>query len=146
MILLQPLKLTRCSLSQTHSQIDVQVNSPESGTVVEHFAKEGDTVSVGGNLFSLELGEAPAGGSAPPIVKKEEPKPAPLSAPKGAASPAPASPASPASQPSPPLGTQAPKAPQASQPPTSLASVKVDPLTFGNRLERRVRSFAKLTC
>ncbi|KAJ3171090.1 2-oxoglutarate dehydrogenase complex E2 component [Geranomyces variabilis] len=56
-------------------KVDVTVNSPESGTIVEFYSEEGDTVSVGSNFFRLELGDAPAGGAAPP--KKEEAKAAP---------------------------------------------------------------------
>ncbi|KAF9126736.1 2-oxoglutarate dehydrogenase complex E2 component [Mortierella sp. GBA39] len=52
-------------------KVDVAVNSPKSGIVVELYAKEEDTVAVGADLFKLELSDAPAGGAAP---KKEEPK------------------------------------------------------------------------
>lgn len=38
------------------------MNSPESGTIVEVFAKEDDTVAVGADLFKIELGNAPAEG------------------------------------------------------------------------------------
>ncbi|OAD76311.1 dehydrogenase complex E2 component, partial [Phycomyces blakesleeanus NRRL 1555(-)] len=53
-------------------KIDVTVNSPASGTIVEVFAQEEDTVSVGGDFFKLELGDAPKEGSVQ--TKKEEPK------------------------------------------------------------------------
>ncbi|KAF8941271.1 dihydrolipoyllysine-residue succinyltransferase E2 component [Dissophora ornata] len=52
-------------------KVDVAVNSPKSGIIVELFAKEEETVAVGADLFKLELGDAPAGGAAP---TKEEPK------------------------------------------------------------------------
>ncbi|KAF9111178.1 2-oxoglutarate dehydrogenase complex E2 component [Mortierella sp. AM989] len=57
-------------------KVDVAVNSPKSGTIVELFAAEEDTVAVGADLFKLELGDAPAGGAAPKKEesKKEEPK------------------------------------------------------------------------
>ncbi|KAF9573640.1 2-oxoglutarate dehydrogenase complex E2 component [Mortierella alpina] len=56
-------------------KVDVAVNSPKSGTIVELYAKEEDTVAVGADLFKLELGDAPAGGAAPKEeAKKEEPK------------------------------------------------------------------------
>ena len=42
-------------------KVDVTINSPESGIILELFAKEGETVSVGGNLFKLELGDRPKG-------------------------------------------------------------------------------------
>ncbi|KAF9185892.1 2-oxoglutarate dehydrogenase complex E2 component [Haplosporangium sp. Z 767] len=53
-------------------KVDVAVNSPKSGTIVELYAKEEESVAVGGNLFKLELGDAPPGGNAE--SKKEEPK------------------------------------------------------------------------
>ncbi|KAF9020249.1 2-oxoglutarate dehydrogenase complex E2 component, partial [Haplosporangium bisporale] len=52
--------------------VDVAVNSPKAGTIVELYAKEEDTVAVGADLFKLELGDAPAGGASE--SKKEEPK------------------------------------------------------------------------
>ncbi|KAI7901638.1 dihydrolipoyllysine-residue succinyltransferase E2 component [Cokeromyces recurvatus] len=66
-------------------KIDVTVNSPASGTIVEVYAQEEDTVAVGADFFKLEIGEAPKEGAAPtkkervskPIEqesKKEEPK------------------------------------------------------------------------
>ncbi|KAF9939797.1 2-oxoglutarate dehydrogenase complex E2 component [Mortierella alpina] len=56
-------------------KVDVAVNSPKSGTIVELYAKEEDTVAVGADLFKLELGDAPAGGAAPKEeTKKAEPK------------------------------------------------------------------------
>jgi len=51
-------------------KVDVAVNSPKSGTILELYAKEDDTVAVGADLFKLELGEAPAGGNAE--AKKDE--------------------------------------------------------------------------
>ncbi|SJX61601.1 probable KGD2-dihydrolipoyl transsuccinylase component of the lpha-ketoglutarate dehydrogenase complex [Sporisorium reilianum f. sp. reilianum] len=54
-------------------KIDVSVNAPQSGTIVEVFANEEDTVEVGKDLFKLEPGEAPAGGASSG-EKKEEPK------------------------------------------------------------------------
>ncbi|KAG2194918.1 dihydrolipoyllysine-residue succinyltransferase E2 component [Mucor mucedo] len=54
-------------------KIDVTVNSPASGTIVEVFAQEEDNVSVGADFFRLELGDAPKEGSAP-AAKKEEVK------------------------------------------------------------------------
>ncbi|KAF9399782.1 2-oxoglutarate dehydrogenase complex E2 component [Mortierella sp. AD011] len=57
--------------SPYRSQVDVAVNSPKSGTIVEVYANAEDTVAVGADLYKLELGDAPAGGEAP---KKEEPK------------------------------------------------------------------------
>ncbi|KAG0001811.1 2-oxoglutarate dehydrogenase complex E2 component [Modicella reniformis] len=61
-------------------KVDVAVNSPKAGTIVALYAKADDTVSVGADLFKLELGDAPAGGAPPKeksakeTPKKEEPK------------------------------------------------------------------------
>ncbi|KAN0059728.1 2-oxoglutarate dehydrogenase complex E2 component [Thecaphora frezii] len=56
-------------------KIDVSVNAPQSGTIVEVFANEEDTVEVGKDLFKLEPGEAPAEGASGGGEKKfEEPK------------------------------------------------------------------------
>ncbi|KAK0518903.1 hypothetical protein OC835_007703 [Tilletia horrida] len=44
-------------------KIDVSVNAPESGTIVETFANEEDTVTVGQDLCKIEPGEAPAEGA-----------------------------------------------------------------------------------
>ncbi|KAK3815775.1 MAG: dihydrolipoyllysine-residue succinyltransferase E2 component [Linnemannia elongata] len=64
-------------------KVDVAVNSPKSGIVVELYAKEEDTVAVGADLFKLELSDAPAGGAAPKEeAKKEEVKEAAAAAPK----------------------------------------------------------------
>ncbi|KAF9972885.1 2-oxoglutarate dehydrogenase complex E2 component [Actinomortierella ambigua] len=55
-------------------KVDVAVNSPKSGTIVELYAAEEDTVAVGADLFKLELGDAPAGGAAAPKEEKKEEK------------------------------------------------------------------------
>ncbi|KAG1138237.1 hypothetical protein G6F37_010667 [Rhizopus arrhizus] len=57
-------------------KIDVTVNSPASGTIIEVYANEEDNVSVGADFFKLELGDAPKEGAAPKKeeAKKEEPK------------------------------------------------------------------------
>lgn len=40
-------------------KIDVSVNAPKSGTIVETLANEEDTVTVGQDLFKIEPGEGP---------------------------------------------------------------------------------------
>lgn len=55
-------------------KIDVTVNAPASGTIVEVYAQEEDNVSVGADFFKLELGDAPKEGEKQyyyynPIVK-----------------------------------------------------------------------------
>ncbi|KAG2212663.1 hypothetical protein INT47_000640 [Mucor saturninus] len=113
-------------------KIDVTVNSPASGTIVEIYAQEEDNVSVGADFFKLELGE-PKEGSAP-APKKEEAKPVEeekkdekveekkvekkeeKAAPKPAAAPAPAA-----------------AAPKASQAPVA------EEVAFGKRTESRVK-------
>lgn len=53
-------------------KIDVTVNSPASGTIVELYANEDDTVAVGGDFFKLELGDGPKEGAAPSKPKEEK--------------------------------------------------------------------------
>ncbi|KAK0220121.1 dihydrolipoamide succinyltransferase [Armillaria fumosa] len=55
-------------------KIDVSVNAPQSGKIVELLAAEEDTVTVGQDLFVLEPGEA-GGAAAPPPPKEDTPKP-----------------------------------------------------------------------
>lgn len=43
-------------------QVDAPVNSPYTGTIVELYAKEDDTVSVDQDLFKIETGGTPAEG------------------------------------------------------------------------------------
>lgn len=107
-------------------KIDVAVNAPASGTITEFLANEEDTVTVGQDLFKLELGEAPEGGA-----KKSE-----------AASETPKAPAEPKQEaPKEEKKAEAPKpAPQQSKPapkqePTSTPSTQ----GLGNREERRVK-------
>ncbi|KAF2144696.1 uncharacterized protein K452DRAFT_349728 [Aplosporella prunicola CBS 121167] len=53
-------------------KIDVSVNAPEAGTIKELLVKEEDTVTVGQDLISMELGGAPSGGKKE--QGKEQPK------------------------------------------------------------------------
>lgn len=57
-------------------KVDIPVNAPASGTILEHFAKEDDVVAVGQDLFKLKLGDKPEGtqASAPKKEEKSEPK------------------------------------------------------------------------
>jgi 2-oxoglutarate dehydrogenase E2 component (dihydrolipoamide succinyltransferase) len=66
-------------------KVDIQVNSPESGTVVECFAKEGDSVEVGQDFYKIDTdgkvedGKKPASKPTEPVLKKAEaPKPNPI--------------------------------------------------------------------
>ncbi|OLN88082.1 Dihydrolipoyllysine-residue succinyltransferase component of 2-oxoglutarate dehydrogenase complex, mitochondrial [Colletotrichum chlorophyti] len=71
-------------------KIDVAVNAPEEGTIVEIFVAEGDTVTVGQKVARVETG----GAGAPPAEKSEsteskpETKSEPESKPEPAAAPA----------------------------------------------------------
>ena len=47
--------------ANTPNQIDVSVNAPKAGKIVELLAKEEDTVSVGQDLFKIEPGEGGGG-------------------------------------------------------------------------------------
>jgi 2-oxoglutarate dehydrogenase E2 component (dihydrolipoamide succinyltransferase) len=116
-------------------KIDVTVNAPVSGTIVELLAQEEDTVSVGQELFRIEAGEAAA---APP---KEEKVP---EAPTHSDSPKPAEAAPPKEQPAPPLAPSqkstpvAPKEPKAAKQeskPEAVAPSKAP----GSRNETRVK-------
>lgn len=57
-------------------KIDISVNAPEAGTIVELYAKEDDTVEVGNDLLKIEAGEAPAEDAKKEELKesKDEPK------------------------------------------------------------------------
>ncbi|KAI8584564.1 hypothetical protein K450DRAFT_216924 [Umbelopsis ramanniana AG] len=95
-------------------KVDVSVNSPASGTIIEVFAAEEDNVAVGADLFKLELGDAPKEGAASSEAKEEPKKEETKEEPKKQEAPKPA-----ASQPSQP--SEQPKA------------------AFGNRSENRVK-------
>ncbi|RLV89570.1 Dihydrolipoyllysine-residue succinyltransferase [Spathaspora sp. JA1] len=78
-------------------KIDVEVNSPVSGTITEFLVEIDATVEVGQALATIEEGAAPEGGAAPaatPAAPKEEAKPAEAPA-AAAAAPTPAAPAAP---------------------------------------------------
>ncbi|KAF9095197.1 2-oxoglutarate dehydrogenase complex E2 component [Mortierella sp. AD031] len=137
-------------------KVDVAVNSPKSGTIVELYAKEEDTVAVGADLFKLELGDAPAGGAAPKEETKkeevkEEPKKEAAAAPKKeepkkAAAPAPAAPAAPkpaASKPT--ASSEAPATPAAFS--REERSVKMNRMrqTIAKRLKQSQETAASLT-
>ncbi|EPZ31941.1 Chloramphenicol acetyltransferase-like domain-containing protein, partial [Rozella allomycis CSF55] len=49
-------------------KIGLPVNAPESGTIVETFANEGDTVEVGQDLFKLAVGEGKSESAKPKAV------------------------------------------------------------------------------
>lgn len=51
----------------------MSVNAPQSGTIVEVYSEEEDTVTVGKDLFKLEPGEAPSGGSSGGEAEKPKP-------------------------------------------------------------------------
>jgi len=83
-------------------KIDVTVNAPTSGKIVELLASEEDTVTVGQDLFVIEAGEAPA--PAPP----QEEQAAATETPKEAA--APVGQQVDKKQPEPPAPSETPKA------------------------------------
>ena len=126
-------------------KVDIQVNSPESGIIVEFLAKEGDSVKVGEDFFKLDLDGKPEDGKAAAAPKKpvatETPKPAaaPVAAesvkPKEAPKPAPAVAPKPV-----PVQQQQPSA-QAEMPVTFAADTipGLAPLPSAFRTERRVK-------
>ncbi|KAI8612343.1 hypothetical protein BC830DRAFT_1137076 [Chytriomyces sp. MP71] len=64
-------------------KVDVTVNSAESGVVLEYFAKEGETVMVGSNLFKVDVDGVPGVASAAPKATAPAPAPAVSAAPSG---------------------------------------------------------------
>ncbi|KAJ6495363.1 dihydrolipoamide succinyltransferase [Mycena sanguinolenta] len=86
-------------------KIDVSVNAPTSGKIVELLAQEEDTVTVGQDLFRIEPGEAEASSeptpsptaetSAPKETEKPEEKPAEKAPPKPSSQPQPSQPSKP---------------------------------------------------
>ncbi|RSH77746.1 2-oxoglutarate dehydrogenase complex E2 component [Apiotrichum porosum] len=86
-------------------KIDVSVNAPQSGKIVELLAEEDSTVTVGQDLIKIEPGEAPEGEAAAAPAAAESAAPA-AEAPKAeapkAAAPAAAAPAPKAAAPHPP--------------------------------------------
>lgn len=122
-------------------KIDVQVNSPEPGKVLQLFAKEGDTVSVGGELFKIELGEVPAG------QKSTKSDPTKTSSASSIHSPSVApNPVSPVPAPVPPVPALAPAPSKtvAPAPAPSKTIAQADPdsfpgYTIGARTERAVK-------
>jgi pyruvate/2-oxoglutarate dehydrogenase complex dihydrolipoamide acyltransferase (E2) component len=50
-------------------KVDIPVNSPASGYILEHFAAEEDTIAVGQNLFKLDLQDAPKEGEQGNLLK-----------------------------------------------------------------------------
>ncbi|KAI9348151.1 dihydrolipoamide succinyltransferase putative [Obelidium mucronatum] len=98
-------------------KVDVTVNSAEAGIVLEYFAKEGETVAVGSNLFKVNTNGV-AGASAPKAAAA-----APVAAPA-------------ASAPAPTPKAAAPAAPKPAAPSAAAPSA---PATVGARVERRVK-------
>ncbi|KAN0063344.1 hypothetical protein ACQY0O_004510 [Thecaphora frezii] len=129
-------------------KIDVSVNAPQSGTIVEVYANEEDTVEVGKDLFKLEPGEAPAegasGGGEKKIEvpkeeeKKEEPKKESKPAKKEEPKPSPAK--DPQEKPS-PVSSSKPGSPKTSGSSSSSSSSSQPPksATPGSREESRVK-------
>eukprot|EP00923_Selenidium_pygospionis_P023201 GHVN01040276.1.p1 GENE.GHVN01040276.1~~GHVN01040276.1.p1 ORF type:complete len:340 (+),score=41.60 GHVN01040276.1:101-1120(+) len=123
-------------------KVSVDINSPQSGLVVEHKAAEGDTVDVGAALFVLQPGAASAGGEAP------------KSAPAAAAPDAAAAPPSPKEAAKPDLKETPPKPSPAAAPSPSPISVdrtefrtKMTPIRkrIASRLKEAQNSAASLT-
>ncbi|KAJ3247713.1 2-oxoglutarate dehydrogenase complex E2 component [Chytriomyces hyalinus] len=105
-------------------KVDVTVNSAESGIIMEAFAKEGETVSVGSNLFKVNVNGAASGAA------NTAPTPAPA---KAAQAPVAAAPKVAAPAPAP---AAAPKPAAAANAPTAIAGL---PAQIGARTERRVK-------
>ncbi|KAN0084285.1 hypothetical protein V8E55_007789 [Tylopilus felleus] len=116
-------------------KIDVTVNAPVSGTIVELLANEDDTVTVGQDLFRVEAGEAAA---APPKEEKAPEEPASAESPK----PTEAAPLK--EQPTPPPAPSPKSTPVAAKEPKpakqeSKPEAAVPSKTPGTRNETRVK-------
>ena len=117
--------------------MDVTVNSPASGTIIEVYAQEEDNVEVGADFFKLELGDAPKEGSAPPPKKEEAPKQAEEETSKPAEeAPKPAAAAPAAPTPEAPKQA-APAPPKQAAAPQSIS--EEDKKVIGSRSEHRVK-------
>ncbi|KAJ6612703.1 dihydrolipoyllysine-residue succinyltransferase 1 [Mycena sp. CBHHK59/15] len=77
-------------------KIDVSVNAPQSGKIVELLAKEEDTVAVGQDLFIIEFGEFESSSPPPPAAEESKPKETEKSEEKSAESASPKPPPQPA--------------------------------------------------
>jgi 2-oxoglutarate dehydrogenase E2 component (dihydrolipoamide succinyltransferase) len=125
-------------------QIDVAVNAPEAGKILEFLANEEDTVTVGQDLLKIEPGSAPAGGEQkPPETAKDESKaPADPQQEPGSKQ---AAPEETRAEPAPPKKDESKPAPQqkAHESTKTPSKQKTEPTTtskaFGNREERRVK-------
>ncbi|TXT13765.1 hypothetical protein VHUM_01132 [Vanrija humicola] len=130
-------------------KIDVSVNAPVSGTIVELLAAEEDTVSVGQDLFKLEPGEVAAEA---PKAEESAPEPeAPKAAEPAADAPKAAAPAPKAAAPA-PASKPAPKkeeAPAAKKEAGSrnVTRVKMNRMrqTIATRLKASQNTAASLT-
>lgn len=95
------------------------VPAPGSGTIVECFVKNGDTVKAGQDLFKLDItGVKPSGGAAKPAAAPAPaaPKPAAAAPPPAAAAPPPPPKPAAAAAPPPPPRPKAAAAPVSSIP------------------------------
>ena len=131
-------------------KIDVPVNSPESGVIVEVFAQEGDSVQVGQDFYKLDLdgkaGAAPSAASSastPAPAKKEQQT---SQSAKPANVPPPKMPPPPKVAAQTPIAAAAPKKESAPAPSAPVAPVNfggevagLAPLPGAFRLERRVK-------
>jgi len=114
-------------------KIDVAVNAPEAGIIKEFLVNEEDTVTVGQDIVRLELGGAPAEGSAEKKPAAAEPK----EAEKPAAESKPAEPKPEESKPAAPAPKKETPAPKQESKPAQ--PTKEAPATLGNREEKRVK-------
>ncbi|KAL7273682.1 2-oxoglutarate dehydrogenase complex E2 component [Rhizina undulata] len=121
-------KMRKLRLSRPTRQIDVAVNAPESGTILELLAQEEDTVTVGQDLLRLEVG-----GSKPPATAKAEPETKTTPEPTAESKPAPPPQEKKPEAPKQPEHKQEKPQPQAQTP--KIAANQ----PFGNREERRVK-------
>lgn len=133
-------------------KVDVAINAPENGTILELLAKEGDSVTVGQDLFKLDSdGKDTSSGvtKKEEAPKAEEPKkeaPKPQAEPKSEPKKAPVSAPAPSKSAPAPNPASSPKSSPKPTPPATHSSGAADGVTAGlaplpadYRTERRVK-------
>ncbi|KAJ7716806.1 dihydrolipoamide succinyltransferase [Mycena maculata] len=110
-------------------KIDVSVNAPTSGKIVELLAQEEDTVTVGQDLFRIEPGEA-SESAPPPPAEESERKEAEKSEEKPAERPA---------EQAPPKSAPAPKKQEPKKESSKPGAAAPPPAAPGSRNETRVK-------
>lgn len=119
-------------------KIDVAVNAPEAGTIMELLANEEDTVTVGQDLIRLEIGAAAPGGGKEKKASSEPKEPASKEQPISSQSKEESKPSSDESMSAPKKESPATPPPKGKEQPEKAESTGSSQST-GNREEKRVK-------